>query len=96
MATAPQTAPASAAMPDMKVSVRQLFSIDSDMEVPAYSKADDYVPDVDPKFGVHVGKPERGINAVAEIASVQTGDMVTCLFETGHHRRPDIAEVTGD
>src|SRR3954468_22132433 len=50
MATAPQTAPASAAMPDMKVSVRQLFSIDSDMEVPAYSQADDYVPDVDPDY----------------------------------------------
>src|SRR6187455_3805112 len=50
MATAPQTAPTSAAMPDMKVSVRQLFSIDSDMEVPAYSKGDDYVPDVDPDY----------------------------------------------
>ena len=50
MATAPQTAPATSAMPDMKVSVRQLFSIDSDMEVPAYSKADDYVPDADPDY----------------------------------------------
>ena len=50
MATAPQTVPTSAAMPDMKVSVRQLFSIDSDMEVPAYSTADDYVPDVDPDY----------------------------------------------
>ena len=28
-------------MPDMKVSVRQVFGIESDMEVPAYSKADD-------------------------------------------------------
>ena len=36
MATA--TAPV-AGMPDMKVSVRQLFGIDSDMEVPAYSKS---------------------------------------------------------
>ncbi|HZL41047.1 MAG TPA: hypothetical protein VFC45_12310, partial [Pseudolabrys sp.] len=25
-------------MPDMKVSIRQQFGIDSDMEVPAYSK----------------------------------------------------------
>src|SRR5258707_3153040 len=50
MATAPQTQPASPAMPDMKVSVRQLFNIDSDMEVPAYSKADDHVPDVDPDY----------------------------------------------
>ena len=34
-------------MPDMKVSVRQLFGIDTDLEVPAYSKADDHVPDLD-------------------------------------------------
>src|SRR5215468_5185635 len=34
-------------MPDMKVSVRQVFGIDTDLEVPAYSKPDDHVPDVD-------------------------------------------------
>src|SRR5437762_5353821 len=39
-----------AGLPDMKVSVRQVFGIDSDMEVPAYSKADDYVPDTDPDY----------------------------------------------
>ena len=51
MATATQSsAPQTAPMPDMKVSVRQLFGIDSDMEVPAYSKADDHVPDVDPDY----------------------------------------------
>ena len=37
-------------MPDMKLSVRQVFGIDSDLEVPAYSKADDYVPDLDPDY----------------------------------------------
>jgi len=37
-------------MPDMKVSVRQLFGIDADLEVPAYSKATDHVPDVDPDY----------------------------------------------
>src|SRR3954470_12819544 len=36
-----------AGLPDMKVSVRQVFGIDSDMEVPAYSEPDDHVPDVD-------------------------------------------------
>jgi cobaltochelatase CobS len=36
--------------PDMKVSVRQLFGIDSDMEVPAFSKADEHVPDTDPDY----------------------------------------------
>ena len=34
----------------MKVSVRQVFGIDSDMEVPAYSKADEHVPDVDSDY----------------------------------------------
>src|SRR6201747_3275040 len=37
-------------LPDMKVSVRQLFGIDSDMEVPAYSEPDEYVPDLDPDY----------------------------------------------
>src|SRR5256885_4151518 len=36
-----------AGLPDMKVSVRQVFGIDSDMEVPAYSEPDDHVPDRD-------------------------------------------------
>jgi cobaltochelatase CobS len=38
------------ALPDMKVSVRQVFGIDSDMEVPAYSAADPHVPDVDADY----------------------------------------------
>jgi cobaltochelatase CobS len=37
-------------MPDMKVSVRQVFGIDTDLEVPAYSKAESHVPDVDPDY----------------------------------------------
>src|SRR3954463_8976435 len=47
MATATQTVPG---MPDMKVSVRQLFGIESDMEVPAYSQADEHVPDIDSDY----------------------------------------------
>jgi len=39
-----------AGLPDMKVSVRQVFGIDSDMEVPAYSEPDPHVPDVDPDY----------------------------------------------
>ena len=31
-------------LPDMKVSIRQLFGIDSDMQVPAYSQPDEHVP----------------------------------------------------
>jgi cobaltochelatase CobS len=41
---------ASGGLPDMKVSVRQLFGIDSDMEAPAYSNADPHVPDFDPDY----------------------------------------------
>src|SRR5258708_501798 len=37
-------------LPDMKVSIRQLFGMDSDMEVPAYSEVDEHVPDVDPDY----------------------------------------------
>ena len=37
-------------MPDTKVSVRQVFGIDSDLEVPAYSKPDPHVPDLDPDY----------------------------------------------
>jgi cobaltochelatase CobS len=37
-------------LPDMKVSVRQVFGIDSDLEVPAYGKAEEHVPDFDPDY----------------------------------------------
>ena len=36
-----------APLPDIKVSVRQIFGFDSDMEVPAYPEPDDHVPDID-------------------------------------------------
>ena len=36
--------------PDIKISVRQLFGIDSDMEVPAFSQTSDHVPDVDEAY----------------------------------------------
>ena len=34
----------------MNVSVRQVFGIDSDMEVPAFSQANEHVPDLDPDY----------------------------------------------
>jgi cobaltochelatase CobS len=40
----------SLAVPDLKVSVRQLFGFDSDLEVPAYSQRDEHVPDVDEDY----------------------------------------------
>jgi cobaltochelatase CobS len=36
--------------PDMKVSVRQVFGIDSDLEVPAFSQQEEHVPDLDPDY----------------------------------------------
>jgi cobaltochelatase CobS len=36
--------------PDMTVSVRQTFGIDSDLEVPAFSKTDPHVPDFDEAY----------------------------------------------
>jgi cobaltochelatase CobS len=39
-----------AEMPDMTISVRQVFGIDSDLEVPAYSKTSEHVPEVDPDY----------------------------------------------
>jgi cobaltochelatase CobS len=37
-------------LPDMKVSVRQVFGIDTDLEVPAYSEVDPHVPEVDADY----------------------------------------------
>ena len=36
--------------PDKVVKVRELFGVDSDMEVPAFSEADERVPDLDPAY----------------------------------------------
>ena len=45
----PRPTPA-AGPPDTSVSVRKTFGIDSDMKVPAYSRADEHVPDFDPDY----------------------------------------------
>src|SRR5438477_12535647 len=38
------------ASPDKIASVRDLFGVDSDMEVPAFSEPDERVPDLDPTY----------------------------------------------
>ena len=43
------TAPAPG-LPDIKVSAKKLFGFETDMMVPAYSKAEDHVPDLDPDY----------------------------------------------
>ena len=45
-----QAPSASSGVPDVKVSVRELFGIDSDMEVPAFSARDEHVPEIDPDY----------------------------------------------
>ena len=37
-------------MPDIKLSVRQTFGLDSDMEVPGFTERNDYVPDIDEAY----------------------------------------------
>jgi cobaltochelatase CobS len=38
------------AAPDITVNVREMFGIDVDMECPAFSQADERVPDLDPSY----------------------------------------------
>lgn len=42
--------PATPGLPDTKLSVRQAFGIDSDLEVPAYSATEAHVPDLDADY----------------------------------------------
>jgi cobaltochelatase CobS len=37
-------------LPDIKISARQVFGIDTDMEVPAFSERNEHVPDLDPDY----------------------------------------------
>ncbi len=55
MADIPNTQPDSRSTtildaPDKMVKARDLFGIDSDLEVPAFSEADERVPDLDPAY----------------------------------------------
>ena len=55
MADIPNTQPDSRSItildaPDKMVKARDLFGIDSDLEVPAFSEADERVPDLDPAY----------------------------------------------
>jgi cobaltochelatase CobS len=47
---ADNAAPLAERMPDMEVSVRQMFGIDSDMVVPAFSTSEEHVPDFDEAY----------------------------------------------
>ena len=45
-----ETSVSTDSLPDIRVSVRQLFAIDSDIQVPAFSKPAELVPDVDDSY----------------------------------------------
>ena len=45
-----QTTTQTPGLPDKKISVREVFKIDSDMEVLGYSTAESHVPDFDPDY----------------------------------------------
>ena len=49
-ASAPVTLQTPTGLPDTKVSVRKLFGIDTDLEVPAYSETGEHVPDLDETY----------------------------------------------
>ena len=51
--------------PDREVSVREVFGIDTDMMVPAFSQADERVPDLD---GAYVFDPETTLAILAGFA----------------------------
>ncbi len=73
MATAVEERPD---VPDMKVSVRQLFGIDTDLEVPAYSAPDEHVPDLDNDY---VFDPETTLAILAGFARNRR------VMVTGYH-----------
>jgi cobaltochelatase CobS len=49
-AAAADAKPAAITLPDIKVKARQTFGIDSDLEVPAFSKPTDHTPEVDEAY----------------------------------------------
>ncbi|MCK5040741.1 MAG: cobaltochelatase subunit CobS [Sphingomonadales bacterium] len=49
-------------LPDTTVSAKKVFGLDVDMDVPAYSKGNEYVPDIDPSY---VFDPETTLAIIA-------------------------------
>ncbi len=66
----------SAALPDKKVSVRKLFNINSDMEIPAFSQPSEHVPELDEAY---VFDPQTTLAIVAGFARNRR------VMVTGYH-----------
>src|SRR6201987_731643 len=73
-------------LPDMKVSVRQVFGIDSDLEVPAYSEVDPHVPEVDSDYRFDRATTLAILAGFAKNRRV----MVTGYHSTGKSSRIDL------
>ncbi len=50
MSAVTQTIPDEKGLPDIKVSVRQTFGLDTDMQVPGFSQVGEHVPDIDEAY----------------------------------------------
>lgn len=50
MTTAETAAPLMQSEPDITVSVRQIFGLDTDMEIPAFSESSEHVPEIDDTY----------------------------------------------
>src|SRR3712207_9238623 len=75
--------------PDKMVKVRELFGIDSDMEVPAFSEADERVPDLDPAY---VFDPDTTLAICAGFAKNRR---VMAHGHPGTRKQSHIAPVAG-
>ena len=75
-------------MPDIKVSARQLFGIDTDMEVPAFSQATEHVPEVDDAYLFdHDTTMARLASGLANQRERHR------LDQCGNHRQPALVRV---
>ena len=50
MATTTAAAAETSTLPDITISVRQVFGLDSEMQVPGFSQKSEHVPDVDESY----------------------------------------------
>ena len=83
------------AAPDKIVKVRDTFGVDTDMEVPAFSEADERVPDLDPTY---VFDPDTTMAICAGFAKNRRV-MVQGYHGTGkstHSRNGQVAAPPGD
>ena len=89
------------AAPDIEVDAREVFGVDIDMKVPAFSEADERVPDLDPAY-VFDGEaavrsyfaasrepfPDQANEVIAIAADAATNTVLDEFWLTGTHLGP--------